>query len=236
VLGLRQLDLKFPIPSWDIVAPIGGSLFRVGDWEAARFEWRFLGGEFRTGDGFEINVQRVLDAPPDSFELFSGVTVSPGRYWWNRGEVNVETSSGRPWSLDAQVNWGGFYDGHSTDLEASGTWRAGGHLILGAELNATWARLPAGRFTAVEGVGRLEYAFHTRATLLAFVQHNNEDHRADFNIRFHWIPVIGDDVYVVWNSGYSTDPSSRYRFPRWSALTRPLNGALVVKVVHRLAP
>ena len=53
--------------------------------------------------------------------------------------------------------------------------------------------------------------------------------------RFHWIPAIGDDVYVVWNSGYSTDPASPYRFPRASALTRPLNGALIVKAAHRLA-
>ncbi len=213
-----------------------GSLTRIGGWETARFEWRFLGGTFRSDDGFEINYQRVLDAPTDSFDLFTGVVVAPGRYWWNRGEVNFETSSGRPVSVEAQLNWGGFYDGHSTELEASATWRGGGHFILGADLNTTVATLSAGRFTAVQGAARLEYAFDPRTTLLAFVQYNNEDHRADFNIRFHWIPTIGDDVYVVWNSGYSTDPASPYRFPRRSALTRPLNGALVVKAVHRLAP
>lgn len=49
-------------------------------------------------------------------------------------------------------------------------------------------------------------------------------------------PTIGDDVYVVWNSGYTTDAESRYRFPSRSSLTRQLNGALVVKAVHRFAP
>jgi len=48
--------------------------------------------------------------------------------------------------------------------------------------------------------------------------------------------VIGDDVFIVWNSGYSTNPATLYRFPATSSLTRQLNGAFVVKVVHRLAP
>jgi len=43
-------------------------------------------------------------------------------------------------------------------------------------------------------------------------------------------------VFVVWNSGYTTDPSARFRFPDSHSLRRPLNGALIVKVVHRLAP
>ncbi len=60
--------------------------------------------------------------------------------------------------------------------------------------------------------------------------------RVDFNVRFHWIPVIGDDVFLVWNSGYTTYPQAPYRFPDMRSLARPLNGAFVVKVVHRLAP
>jgi hypothetical protein len=65
------------------------------------------------------------------------------------------------------------------------------------------------------------------------VQFNNEAERVDFNLRFHWIPVIGDDVFVVWNSGYTTDPLAAHRFPDPSVLSQPLNSGLVVKVVHR---
>jgi len=100
----------------------------------------------------------------------------------------------------------------------------------------TAARLPAGGFTALQTSSHLEYDFNPRSSLLGFVQYTNEDQRVDFNIRFHWIPVIGDDVFIVWNSGYSTNPAARYRFPSTSSLTRQLNGAFVVKVVHRLAP
>ncbi|HXJ29611.1 MAG TPA: hypothetical protein VNG35_03170, partial [Gemmatimonadales bacterium] len=97
-------------------------------------------------------------------------------------------------------------------------------------------RLPAGRFTAVLSANRIEYDFNTHASLLAFVQYDNESERVDFNVRFHWIPVIGDDCYIVWNEGVTTDPQAPFRFPNSRALARPLNGAFVVKLVHRLTP
>jgi len=93
-----------------------------------------------------------------------------------------------------------------------------------------------GSFVATAIAGRLEYALNTRTAFLSFVQFNNENRRVDFNLRFHWIPQIGDDVYLVWNSGYTTDPAAPYRFPMRGALSRSLNGAFVVKAVHRLTP
>jgi hypothetical protein len=100
----------------------------------------------------------------------------------------------------------------------------------------TAARLPGGGFTALQTSGRMEYDFNARTSLLGFVQYNNEDQRVDFNFRFHWIPVIGDDVFLVWNSGYTTNPLATHRFPAARSLTRQLNGAFVLKVVHRIAP
>lgn len=235
VLGLRQLDIAFPIPNWSIIAAASGSLTRSSDWQSAEFEWRPMGGEFQNGDQFEFNIQRILDAPDEEFEIADGVTIPAGRYWWTRAEAQYETSSGRPLSLSAQVSAGDFYTGSNTEVELGGTWRPGGRLIVGVDLNHSAIRLPEGRFNAVEGAGRVEYAFNTRASLQSFVQYNSEDQRVDFNVRFHWIPKAGDDLFVVWNSGYPTDPLATRRFPSLRGLREPLNGALVVKAVHRLA-
>ena len=120
-------------------------------------------------------------------------------------------------------------------IVASGTWHYGGHLIAGMDVTRTRATLPGGGFVAIETAGRLEYALSTRADVLAFVQYNNADRRADFNVRLHWTPVIGDDLFLLWNSGYTTDPGARFRFPSRQAMSYPLNGALVVKAVHRFA-
>jgi len=236
VLGIRQLDIKAPIPSWDIIADESGSLARPTTWQTAEFEWRLLGGSFHSGDEFELNVQRRMDAPADTFELFEGVNVPAGRYWWTRTEAQYETSEGRPLSVRVEASTGRFYEGHGTDLEVSGTYRGGGHVIVGADFSRQEASLPGGHFLALSAGSRIEYALTTRMDFLAFAQYNNESRRADFNLRFHWIPVIGDDVFVVWNSGFSTDREARFPFPSARALQRPLNGALVVKAVHRFVP
>jgi len=97
-------------------------------------------------------------------------------------------------------------------------------------------RLPHNRFDAVQASARGEYAFNTRTSFQGFVQFNNQDQRIDFNLRFHWSWIVGDDLFVVWNSGYTTDPAAPHRFPSPQALGHPLNGALIVKAVHRMAP
>jgi len=234
VLGIRQLDIEFP--AWDIIADEHGSLFNVSDWQTASFNWRPLGGTFQSGDHVEFNIERFLDAPTDTFTVFPGSIIQPGRYWWTRGEVQFESTPGRPLSAAVIASWGGFYDGTNRDLELSTTWRASGHLILGGDIVHSDVSITAGHFTAVETSARFEYAINTRISLLGFAQFINDEQRADFNLRFHWIPVIGDDLYVVWNSGYTTDPGAQYRFPHEGSWSHPLSGAFVVKYVHRFAP
>ncbi len=233
--GLRRLDFKI-VPSWQIQAPLGGSLLKPGTWESASFEWRPLGGDLQSGDHFEVNIDRELDAPTDTFSLYPGAVVQPGHYWWTRGQVHYFTGSGRPWGLGASLGWGGFYDGSDFSLHLSGTWRVNGHLGLDGTVQRDAVRLPTGRFTALTLGTRIRYAFTTRSDFLAYTQYNDETRTAYFDLRFHWVPRIGDDVYVVWTSGYSTSPTATYPFPHWSALRRPLEGALVVKAVYRIAP
>lgn len=235
LLGIRQLDLLFPIPSWDIIANESGSLFRSRDWQTATFEWRPIGGDLESGGRFEVNIQRFFDAPVDTFDVFRGARIAPGRYWWSRGELQYQSSPGRPFSVTSLVSWGDFYNGRNTEVALGADWRGGGHLILGSTFSRSRVTLPAGDFTATQLTGRVEYAFNTRTSLLGFVQFNNQDERVDFNLRFHWIPRIGDDLFVVWNSGYTTDPLAPHRFPSVHTLGRPLNGALVVKAAHRFA-
>jgi hypothetical protein len=234
-LGVRQLDFEL-VPTWDVIANERGSLWRVRDWQTASLDWVPLGATLRSGDQFSIHLKRLMDAPAESFPVFHSMSIAAGRYWWTRGEVQYDVSPARAVSVSALIGWGGFYDGRDTQAEISTTWRNGGHLILGANLSRSEVTLSTGRFTALQAGTRMEYAFSTRADLLAFVQFDNESERADFDLRFHWTPVNGDDVFVVWNSGYTTDPGARFSFPDGQSLSRPLNGALIVKAVHRLSP
>ncbi len=233
-LRIRRLDLT-PVPSWDIIADRRNSLAAPSGWQTADFEWHAFAGDLQSGDHFELNVRRELDAPSAAFEIFRGRTIPPGRYWWTTGDIQYQTSSGRPLSAGAIIGSGQFYDGHSSSAELGATFRGGGHLILGTSYSVTSTHISGGGFTAVQTTGRVEYTFNTHTGVLGFVQFNNESQRADFNLRFHWIPQIGDDVYAVWNSGYTTDASAPSRFPSRRVFTHPLNGAFVIKAVHQFS-
>ena len=237
VLGIRQLD--FEAPSWDIIANESrapSTLLDSRSWQTATLTWQVLGGALQSGDMFGASILRSMDAPTAAFDVFRTVNVEAGRYWWTRGQLQYQTSLGRPVSVGSTVAFGGFYDGRSVDASLTGSWRGGGHLIVGLDASRTEASLTSGRFVATALAGRLEYAVSTRTDFLSFVQFNNENRRVDFNLRFHWIPTIGDDVYLVWNSGYTTDPTAPYRFPARRALSRSLDGAFVIKAVHRVTP
>jgi hypothetical protein len=234
VRGIRQLD--FELPDWDIITGETGSILRPASWETAQIEIRPLAATFESGASLAVFLQRVLDAPTDSFEIFRGTQVQPGRYWWTRGGVQVTSSPGRALSLTSSLGVGGFYDGSNAEAAVGVTWRRGGHLSIGSDVAASAVRLSSHRFHAVQASARAEYAFNTRTTFQGFVQLNNEDQRIDFNLRFHWSRVVGDDLYIVWNTGFTTDPAAPHRFPSPRALSHPLNGALIIKAVHRIAP
>jgi hypothetical protein len=232
-LGIRQLRLAPIIPSWDVIADRNGSISDPKSWQTASFDWRPFATTFDAGDQIDISIQRRMDAPTDAFSIFRSFTVPGGRYWWTRGELGYVSSYGRPVTVAIFANSGTFYSGRSTDIQLSGVWRGGGHVILGAETTRSAVSLPGERFEAIEAHARMEYSFTTRTGLMVFGQYDNEARRADFNIRYHWIPEVGDDVYVVWNSGYTTEQTSPWRFPSARALSKPLNGALVIKAVWR---
>ena len=234
VLGIRQLE--FELPSWDIYANHDGSLARASDWQNATIEWHPIGAMFESGDDFHVMIVRDMDAPTDTFTLARGVTIQRGRYWWTQAGAQFQSSLGRPISATASFSTGTFYDGHSTETDGGLTWRSGGHLILGASVSRTDVTLPAAHFVAVQSTGRLEYAFTTAMDFLGFAQYQNALQRTDFDFRFHWAPVIGDDLYVVWNSGYTNDPLSAFRFPDRRAVARPLTATFTIKYVHRIVP
>jgi len=47
-----------------------GSPLRSADWQTGVFEWRVFGGDRQNGDHFEVNFQRLMDAPTGTFEIF----------------------------------------------------------------------------------------------------------------------------------------------------------------------
>src|SRR3989475_5492182 len=93
---------------------------------------------------FRSNFQRLMDAPTDTFDIFRGVVIQPGRYWWSRYELQYFMNPGRPLSVGALVNWGQFYGGHSTDLGPRAAGGGRGPPLVRTVLSPPQAHLPGG--------------------------------------------------------------------------------------------
>jgi hypothetical protein len=232
--GIRQLGFRI-IPGWQIITDEHASIFDAANWQSGLLAWRPLAVAFQSGDSVAFGFQRWLDHPPGPFEIVPGVTIPAGAYWYSRGTISMSSSSARALSSTATFSSGQFYDGKSRTEQVSVSVRGTGHLRLTQSLTNTAARLSEGAFDALVASTRFEYAVTTRLNALGFLQYNSATNRADFNLRLHWIPSIGDDLYIVWNSGYPTGADAAFAFPSFRSTARPLNGALIVKASHRVA-
>lgn len=215
--GVRRLQLM-PL-SFEIITDLDGTPNR------ALYDVGFLGAEFESGDQFELRVSRREDAPADTFEIFPGAVLPPGRYGWQRFAAEIETSDGRPVSGSVDLSVGDYYTGRSESVELGLTVRVAPHLITELETAVQRVRLATGRFTAWETGLRVDYAATPRLNSTLFLQWDNESERLAVNARLHWIPRPGSDAYLVWNSAWPTDRTGGIP---WG---RPLRGALVGKIV-----
>jgi len=216
--GVRRLQLT--ALSFDVTTSLAGDL------DHASYSVRPIGAEFESGAQLEIMLQRQVDVPPDTFEIFPGTDLPPGRYEWNRVEAGVESPEGRALAGELQLSVGDFYAGSAWAVGGAFTARIAPHLIVAAEYERQTVRFAASRFTTHEARMRLDVAATPRLTSALFLQWDNENERLTANVRVHFIPRPGSDAYLVWNSAWPTG------LPGGTPWSRPLRGALVGKLVY----
>jgi uncharacterized protein DUF5916 len=219
-LGIRRLVFQ-PI-AIERVERLTGGLSR------SRVTVQPLGAEFESGDEVALTLTRESDVPPDTFEIFPGDTIVPGRYDWTRVELEASSSAARPVGLDVTASAGEYYGGNATEIQIELTVRTAPHLITNLEFAQQDVRLPGGTFVARAARLRLDVAASPRLTGTLFLQGNNESDRLALNVRLHWTLAAGSDAYLVWNSAW---PTALAAGVPWR---QPQRGALVGKLVYYL--
>lgn len=222
--GIRRLS--FTAFQLDVSTTLDGRL------DNASYRVRPFGAEFGNGAEITLDVQRFAEVvppsvtPDDSFEIFPGTVILPGRYEWNRAELSLESASGRPLGAQLRVSAGNYFSGTATEIETELTVKVAPHIIGAVEWTSQHVRLVTGRFTTHTVGYRLDVAASARLAGAAFLQWDNESDRLAVNARLHWIPRPGSDAYLVWNSAW---PTGLDRGVPWR---KPLRGALVGKLVY----
>jgi hypothetical protein len=220
VLGARRLNLK--LLEWEVANHLDGAP------AYAAYEIRPFGIEFNGGEELELNFQRFVDVPDEPFEIFPGSVIPRGNYRYDRVEARYLSAAGRRWTYDLTASTGQFYDGTSTEVEASLEFRTAPHLITFLDYEMQDVRRPRSRFIARVARMGLDLAASPRFGGSALVQWENESERLTLNVRLHWTPRPGTDAYLAWNTAW---PTALEGGIPWR---RPEHGVLMGKVVHYL--
>jgi len=168
--------------------------------------WRLFVAPFNvrteSGEHLEWNIIpefEHLDAP---FEIYPAVILPPRSYQWHRFRTEANTATKRPWVVDFEYWWGGFYDGTRKQTGLGLTLKPNEHLSVALRADRNDITLLEGRFYTQVLTARADYNFTPNVSWQNLQQYDNESRLLAFQSRFRWILKPGNDVFVVINSGW----------------------------------
>ena len=197
----------------------------TGELESLYNESRPLGFFTKSGERFEYNLQQIFERLDDTFALTNAIKFTKGKYWMHRQQIQAGTFQGRKFWIDGSYLWGKFYTGKIYTLQFSLGINANKHLNFKTGYIYNTIKTTSGNLFTNELAEYINYAFNPRLDIAFFIQWNSLDDFLLGNLRLHWIPKPGSDMYVVFNRQY--DKLDRFKF------YEPLNTSGVIKFVGR---
>jgi len=194
-VGLRKIDLRF---SNQYQATTSG---RFQDWSSGPF----LSIEWNSGDSGDIRANLGESEVDVGFPLAGRVDVPAARYRADNVSVSFTSSPSRPWAVSASVSGSRFFGGDLRGAGGSLTLTPSPSFAVTAGVNRSNVDLPGGSFTSNITTLRTSYAFSTRMTLDALVQHNSLDDALVTNVRFNFIHRPGSDLFLVFTEARGVD-------------------------------
>ncbi|MGE5358469.1 MAG: hypothetical protein ACM3NQ_05575, partial [Bacteroidales bacterium] len=167
--------------------------------------------EMESGDHFEFNYMPQFERLLEPFEIADGITVPVGTYQTTRWGIQVETANKRPWVLQSEMTWGGFYSGTRRELVFGAELKPSTHLAFGVEVERNDVTLIEGAFETQVVTVRVNYNFSPNVSWANLVQYDNESRVLGVQSRFRWILKPGSDFFLVLNRGwYHRELDGRY--------------------------
>ncbi|MBI3817334.1 MAG: carbohydrate binding family 9 domain-containing protein [Planctomycetes bacterium] len=172
-----------------------------------------LGVEMDAGDELRFKVIPQFDRVAAPFDIVPNLTIPADSYSQIRYRIELESAGRRPWLGILGVEWGDFYEGERTDVEASLQLRPSGVFNMSAESSTSYLRLPGGDKDVQVGRVRGEINFSTRLSWQSVFQFDNISKGAGINSRVRLILEPGRDMFFVLNHNWEETSTSRAVVP-----------------------
>jgi hypothetical protein len=156
----------------------------------------------RTGDQLTLVISDFTERLIEPFQISPGVIIPPGEYDSDTRGVQLGTGNHRKVAAFARIVEypdGKFYDGSRSDRFIELTWRPSARFRGLLSYDYSDIALPQGAFEVrLVRVG-VDFAFSPTLSWVNLIQYDNVSEIAGINMRLHWIPEAGREVYFVIN-------------------------------------
>ena len=153
----------------------------------------------RRNDQFKIRYRpqrEVLSAP---FTISPGVVLPVGEYSFDEVELDFNSASVRPLSVEFNYRVGDFYSGTRWRGTGQVVWKASRHFWFTGNYEYNDVSLPQGDFIVRLASTRFDVMFNAEWSWVTLVQYDNVSDSIAAHSRIRYIPQAGREMFIVFN-------------------------------------
>ena len=153
----------------------------------------------RAGDAFRAINRVYKETLLKPFEISPGIVIPRGAYGFRDAGFQIETADYRKVSGTLRYVDGSFYDGNLTEVLSSLIWVPSARFRASLSYHYNDVRLPQGSFETRLVSAGIDYVFSSTLSWVNLIQYDNVTETIGANMRLHWIPEAGRELYLVIN-------------------------------------
>ena len=180
---------------------LAGSLVTDNDdhFKSGRIEFEPLTIANAAGDSLRLVYARVFEQSDPQDNPIQGVQILTGNRSWDRYEIDIDSSDGRPFSAGIVVSWGGYFTGDRLKLKPNLAWRPSRYLVLTIAYEYNDVSLQGENFDVHLMSLKADIQFSPKLSWNTFVQYDNESDTVGINTRLRWIIAPGREFFAILN-------------------------------------
>lgn len=194
VFGIRQYSFG---GSFDYVTNFANVM------QSKSFTINPVGIRFNSGDMITYTMEYVYEFLENDFNIYSDYIIPAKAYSWWENSFSLSTAGSRDLYGGVSYTTGKFYTGDKNSASLRLNWKVSVPLFIGGSISRNKVNLQEGNFTTDIFQFNANFLFSPNITLYNYLQFDSQSDTAGMQTRFRWILKPGDEVILVWNSGYS---------------------------------
>ena len=193
-MGIRQFSFG---GSFDYVTDFANKM------QSQSFTITPAGIRFNSGERLTYKIVNIYEYLNRDFNIYGTYIIPASEYRWWENVITLSTAGNRDLYGSLTYTGGKFYTGNKNSIDLALNWKVFVRLFVGGSISTDKVALPEGEFSADIYEINLNLLFSPNVTLYNYLQYDSKSKTAGLQTRFRWVLKPGNEILLVWNSGYS---------------------------------